>query len=118
VLHVSNKFGIFECRHRQQQTLHKKKKESPAFLDPQMVIRTHITLARKNVVAYFVKATSHYKYKEMLVIPLNTGDHWVLLLVCTTYDLVWYCDSSRPTDSNAGKRLTRVFSDVMFILDE
>jgi hypothetical protein len=52
----------------QQQTLHKKGKESLAFLNPQMVTRTHITLARKGVVAYFVKAMSRYKDKEMLVI--------------------------------------------------
>ena len=72
----------------QQQTRHKKEKESPAYLDPQMVMRTNIMLARKDVVAYFVKAMCHYKDKEMLVVPFNTGNHWLLLFVSTTYDQV------------------------------
>jgi hypothetical protein len=59
----------------QQQTLNKKGKESPAYLDPQMLTITHIQLAQKDVVAYFVKAMSYYKDKEMLVIPFNMGNH-------------------------------------------
>jgi hypothetical protein len=51
-----------------------------------VVMRTHITLARKDVVAYFVKAISHYKDKEMLVIPFNIGNHWVLLSISIMYD--------------------------------
>jgi hypothetical protein len=75
------------CRHVQQQTLHKNGKESPTFLDLQMVMRTHITLAQKDVVAYFfVKAMCHYKDKEMLVVSFNTSNHWLLLLVSTMYD--------------------------------
>jgi hypothetical protein len=58
----------------QQQTLNKKGKESPAYLDPQMAMRTQIHLRRKDVVAYFVKAMKHYKDKEMLVIPFNMGN--------------------------------------------
>jgi hypothetical protein len=72
----------------QQETLHKKGKESPAFLDPQMAMRTNVMLAQKDVVAYFVKAMSHYKDKEMLVILFNTCNHWILLSVCTKYDQV------------------------------
>jgi hypothetical protein len=86
----------------QQQIHHKKGKESPAYLDPQMVTRTNIMLARKDDVAYFIKAMCHYKNKEMLVVPFNTGNHWLLLFVCTTYDQIWYCDSSRPIDSKTG----------------
>jgi hypothetical protein len=44
----------------------------------------------------------HYKDKEMLVIPFNTGNHWVTLSISTKYDQVWYCDSSRLTDSRTG----------------
>jgi hypothetical protein len=102
----------------QQQTLKKKGKVSPAYFDSQMATRTHINLGRKDVIAYFVKAMNHYKDKEMLVIPFNTGNHRVLLSISTTYDQVWYCDSSRPIDSKTGDRLTRDFSDVMSILDE
>jgi hypothetical protein len=61
---------------------------------------------------------SHYKYKEKLVVPFNTGNHWVLLLVSTKYDQVWYCDSSRLIDSKTSDRLTCDSSDVMSILDE
>jgi hypothetical protein len=58
----------------QQQTLNKKGKESPAFLDLQMMTRTNITLLQKEVVAHFVKALSHYNDKDMLVVPFNMGN--------------------------------------------
>jgi hypothetical protein len=58
----------------QQQTLNKKEKESPAYLDSQMVMRTSIHLHRPDVVTYFFKAMRHYKDKEMLVVPLNMGN--------------------------------------------
>jgi hypothetical protein len=102
----------------QQQSLHKKGKESSAYLDPQMVMRTHIHLGRKDIVAYFVKSTSHYKDKEMLVVLFNMDSHWVTLSVSTMYEHVWYCDSSRPINPKIGDRLTHDFSDVMYILDE
>jgi hypothetical protein len=63
----------------QQQTLHKKGKESPAYIDPQMATRTQIHLSQKEVVAYFVKSMKHYKDKEMLVVPFNTGNHLVTI---------------------------------------
>jgi hypothetical protein len=47
----------------QQQTLNKKGEESPAYLDPQMVMRTNVHLSQKHIVAYFVKAMKHYKDK-------------------------------------------------------
>jgi hypothetical protein len=102
----------------QQQTLNKKEKESPAYLDPQMAMRTSIHLHRPNIIAYFVKAIRHYKDKEMLVVPFNTGNHWVTLSISITYDQVWYCDSSRPTDSRTDDRLTCDWSDVISVLDE
>jgi hypothetical protein len=62
--------------HMQQQTHNKKVKESPAYLDPQMAMRTNAHLNRKDVVANLVKAMIHYKDdKEMLVIPFNTGNN-------------------------------------------
>jgi hypothetical protein len=63
-----------------------------------MVTRTYITLAQKDVVVYFVKTMSHYKDKEMLVVPFNMGKNWLLLSVYQ----VWYCDSSRLIDPNTG----------------
>ncbi len=70
----------------QQQNFHKIGKESPAYLDPQIATRTNIDTNRPEVVAYFVKAMKHYRDKEMLVIPFNTGNHWVTLSISTTDD--------------------------------
>jgi hypothetical protein len=63
-------------------------KESPAYLDPQISIRTNLQMAssQQEVVQYFVKAMRHYRNKEMLVIPFNTGKHWVTLSISTKYD--------------------------------
>jgi hypothetical protein len=83
-----------------------------------MATRTKLRLNRLDIVKYFVKAMRHYKDKEMLVIPFNTGNHWVTLSISTKYDQVWYCDSSRLTDSRTGDRLTRDWSDIIFVLDE
>jgi hypothetical protein len=80
-------------------------KESPAYLDPQISMRTNLLAAnsRKDVVAYFVKAMRYYNDKEILVVPFNTGNHWVTLVISTKYDQVWYYDSVRPTDSITGE---------------
>jgi hypothetical protein len=87
------------CRHMQQQILYKMGKESPAYLDLQIVMITNLQSSRRfKVVACFAKAMRHYRDKEMLVIPFNTGNHWETLSISTKYDQVWYCDSSRPTD--------------------
>jgi hypothetical protein len=61
---------------------------------------------------------NHYKDKEMLVVPFNMGNHWVLLSVSAKYDQVWYFDSSKLIDSKPGDQLNRDFSDVVFVLDE
>jgi hypothetical protein len=82
----------------QQHTLHKIRKESPAYLDPQIVMRPNLKTSRQEVVAYFAKAMRHYGDKEMLVIPFNMSNHWVTPSISTKYNQVWYCDSSRPTD--------------------
>jgi hypothetical protein len=60
----------------------------------------------------------HYIDKEMLVIPFNTGNHWVTLSISTKYDQVWYCDSSRLTDLITGDRLTHDWTDVKAVLNE
>jgi hypothetical protein len=44
----------------------------------------------------------HYRDKEILVIPFDTGNHWVTLSISTKYDQVWYCDSSKLTDPIIG----------------
>jgi hypothetical protein len=41
-----------------------------------------------------VRAMCHYNDKEMLVVPYNTGNHWLLLSISTMYEEVWYCDSA------------------------
>ncbi len=60
----------------------------------------------------------HYRDKEMLVVLFNTDNHWVTLSISTKYDLIWYCDSSRPIDPITGERLTYDWADVMTILNE
>jgi hypothetical protein len=93
-------------------------KESPAYLDPQIGMRTNLHTSQQEVVAYFVKVMRHYRDKEMLVIPFNMGNHWVTLPISTKYEQVSYCDSSRPIDLITGKRLTHDWTDVMAILND
>jgi hypothetical protein len=89
----------------QQLTCHRTGKVSPAYLDPQISTRTNLLAvsSRNDVVAYFVKAMRHYNDKEILVVPFNTGNHWVTLAISTKYNQVWYCDSTRPIDSIIGE---------------
>jgi hypothetical protein len=101
-----------------EQTLHKKGKESPTYLDPQMARTTQIHLNQIDIVSYFVKAMRHYKDEEMLVVPFNTSNHWITLSISTKYNQVLYCDSSRPIGSRTSDRLTRDWSDVINILDK
>jgi hypothetical protein len=104
----------------QQLIHHRTGKEPPAYLDPQILMRTNLlaTSSRKDVVAYFVRAMRHYSDKEILVVPFNTGNHWVTLAISIKYDQVWYYDSARPIDSITGERLTRDWTDIMAVLDE
>jgi hypothetical protein len=104
----------------QQQTLLRMGKESPAYLDPQISMRTNLrtTCSQQEVVQYFVKAMRHFRNEETLVIPLNKGNHWVTLSISTKYDQVWYCDSSWPTDPITGDRLTCDWTNIMVILNE
>jgi hypothetical protein len=88
----------FTCRHMQQQTRHKKGNEPPAYFDPQMMTRIQILIGRDCIVKYLIHAMCHHNSKEMLVIPFNTSNHWLLLSISTTYDQVWYRDSARSTD--------------------
>jgi hypothetical protein len=102
----------------QQQTLHKAGKESPTYLDPQIAMRTNIDTNRPEVVVYFAKSMKHYRDKEMLVVPFNTGNHWVTLSISIKYDQVCYCDSSRLTDPITGERLTHDWTNVIVVLNE
>jgi hypothetical protein len=72
----------------QQQTLHRIGKETPVYLDPQISMRTNLQMAnnQQEVVQHFVKAMRHYRNKEMLVVPFNTGNHWGNLSISTKYD--------------------------------
>jgi hypothetical protein len=103
-----------------QLTHHRTGKESAAYLDPQISMRTNLLAAssQKDVLAYFVKAMRHYSDKEILVVPFNMGNHWITLAISIKYDQVWYCDSARLTDSITSEQLTRDWTDIMAILDE
>jgi hypothetical protein len=104
----------------EQLTHHRIGNESPTYFDPQISMRTNLLAvsSRKDVVAYFVKAMRHYSDKDILVIPFNTSNQWVTLAISTKYDQVWYCDSTRLTDSITSERLTCDWIDIMVILDE
>jgi len=103
----------------QQDTRTKTGKDSPAYLDPQMMSTTVIQTDKAEVVKYLVRAMRYYKdRKEMLIVPYNTGSHWVLLTISMRHDQVWYCDSNRPTDPATGERGTHDYSEVMAVLNE
>jgi hypothetical protein len=59
----------------EQETRHRKGKESLTFLDPQLMTRTQLLLNRESVVKYIVRAMCHYNNKEKLVIPYNMGNY-------------------------------------------
>jgi hypothetical protein len=58
----------------------------------------------------------YYRDKVLLVVSFNMGK--VTIAISTKYNQVWYCDSSRPTDSITGDRLTCDWTDVRTILNE
>jgi hypothetical protein len=74
----------------QQQTLQRTGKESHAYLDPQISMRTNLQTvsSQQEVVQYFAKEMMHYRDKEILVVPFNTYNHWVPLTISTKYDQV------------------------------
>jgi hypothetical protein len=104
----------------QQLTHHRIGKESLAYLDPQISMRTNLlaTSSQKEDVAYFVKAMRHYSDKEILVVPFNTGNHWITLAISTKYDQLWYYDSTRPSDLITGEQLTREWTTIVAVLDK
>jgi hypothetical protein len=109
----------FACRHMQQDTRTRKGKDSPAYLDSQMMMITVIQIEKAEVMKYLVRAMRYYKdKKEMLIVPYNTGSHWVLLTISMRHNQVWYCDSNWPTNVATGKRGTRDCSEVTAVLNE
>jgi hypothetical protein len=103
----------------QQDTRTRKGKNSPTYLDPQMMTMSVIQTEKAEVVKYLVRTMHYYKdKKEMLIIPYNTGSHWVLLTISMRHNQVWYCDSNRPIDPATGKRGTHDYSKVMVVLNE
>jgi hypothetical protein len=98
----------------QQDTHTRKGNNSLAYLDPQIMTMTVIQIEKAEVMKYLVRAIRYYKDKnEMLIVPYNTGSHWVLLTISMRHNQVWYCDSNRPTDQATGKRGTCDYSEVM-----
>jgi hypothetical protein len=84
-----------------------------------MMMTTVIQTEKAEVVKYLVWAMCYYKDKnEMLIVPYNTGNHWVLLIISMRHDQVWYCDSNIPTDPATGKRGTHDYNEVMAVLNE
>jgi hypothetical protein len=120
VLHVPNKFNLCilhvgTCN----KTLALEKEKTLTYLHLQMMMTTVIQTEKAEVVKYLVRAMRYYKdKKEMLIVPYNTGSHWVVITISMRYNQVWYCDSNRPTDPVTGKRGTRDYSEVMGVLNE
>jgi Ulp1 family protease len=84
-----------------------------------MMTTTVIQTEKAEVVKYLVRAMRYYEdKKEMLIVPYNTGSHWVLLTISMRHNQIWYCDSNRPTDPATGKRGTRDYSEVLAVLNE
>jgi hypothetical protein len=103
----------------QQDTHIRKRKGSPAYLDPQNMAMTVIQREKAEVVKYLLRAMHYYKdKKEMLIIPYNTDSHCVLLTISMRHNQDRYCDSNRLTDPATGKRGTRDYSEVMAVLNE
>jgi hypothetical protein len=74
----------------QQDTRTRKGKDSLAYLDPQMMMMTVIQTEKAEVVKYLVRPMRYYKDKnEMLIVPYNTGSHWVLLTISMRHNQVW-----------------------------
>jgi hypothetical protein len=72
----------------QKQTLHRTGKESLAYFDPQILMRSNLQTSgrQQEVVQYFAKAMKYYRDKKILVIPFNMGNHWVTLAISTKYN--------------------------------
>jgi hypothetical protein len=63
--------------------------ESLAYLDLQMMTCITIATDSSAIVKYLVKAMRHYSDKEILSIPYNMGNHWVLLAISMRHDHIW-----------------------------
>jgi hypothetical protein len=60
----------------QQDTHTRKEKDSPVYVNPQMMTTTVIQIEKAEVMKYLVQTIRYYKdKKEMLIIPYNTGSH-------------------------------------------
>jgi hypothetical protein len=84
-----------------------------------MMTTTVIQTEKAEVVKYLVRAMRYYKdKKEILIIPYNTGSHWVLLTISMRHNQVWYYDSNRSIDLATSKRGTCDYSEIMTVLNE
>ncbi|KAL6603529.1 hypothetical protein ACP70R_043890 [Stipagrostis hirtigluma subsp. patula] len=89
-----------------------------AFLDPQHMIISQIERDRQGAVDYLAKSISHYMDKRFIMVPHNTGGHWVLLVICPMWDMVCYMDSlMRPLDED-GKPKERDYTFVRGVLND
>jgi pyridoxine/pyridoxamine 5'-phosphate oxidase len=103
----------------QQDTHTRNGKDSPTYLDPQMMTMTIIQTEKAKVMKYLVRTMRYYKEKkEMLIVPYNTGSHWVLYTISMRHIQVWYCDSNRLIDPANGKRGTCDYSEVMAVFNK
>jgi Ulp1 family protease len=84
-----------------------------------MMTMTVIQTEKAEVMKYLVWSMRYYKdKKEMLIVPYNTGSHWVLLTISMRHNQVLYYDSNRLTNPATGKRGTCDYSEVIDVLNE
>jgi hypothetical protein len=61
----------FACRHMQQDTRTRKGKDSPTYLDLQMMMMTIIQTEKAEVIKYLVWAMRYCKDKKEMLIPVQ-----------------------------------------------
>jgi amino-acid N-acetyltransferase len=82
-----------------------RKKEPFGFLDPQNMMISLMEQQREFVVEYVARAMSHFSKRDYLMAAHNTGGHWILLVITTKWNLIWYLDSSRQHDYTFVKQI-------------
>ena len=93
-----------------------KKKEPIRFLHSEAISISVIKVHDDYVVDYVARIMQYYSKMDYLLGAHNTGDNWILLIICLKWNLVWYLDSSRPV-GRKGKPRECGYSIVKGLLD-
>ena len=94
----------------------KKNKEPIAFLDLEATTISIIQLYPDYDVYHVARAMQQYSKMQYLMGVHNTDGHWILLVICLKWNLVWYLDSLRPV-GRKGKLGEHDYNAVKGLLD-